>query len=564
MKRAVINWQPVMLVMVSGVVVYLVVGPLGMLLFSSLRTVGPTESGPFTLANYINAYLNAETYELLLTTSLYTLVATSVGLVIGVFSAWLVERTNAPLRNVAFALIPLNIAVPGMLYSIAWLLLLSPEAGIINIALMNLFRLETPPLNPYGIVGMGFVEGIRLASIIFLMMAGIFRAVDPSLEEAAFASGANVAVTTRRVTLPLVLPGIWASAIYGFTTAFDSFEIPVVLGLPRGVHVFATKIYEASHQSPPDYGMSSTLGMILLLLATFWVYLYGRATRYADSFVTVTGKGYRPRVLNLGMWKYAGTAFFLIYFLIVVIAPAFILIWGSLLPYYELPSMEALSRISLDSYTRILSFPWLPDASKNTLILILAAPLLVVILSTLVAWIVVRTRIPGRKLLDVLAFLPHAVPGIVMGLALLWLYSRMQLIPIYGTIGILLLAYTTKHMAYGTRSMSSAMIQLHRELEEAGQISGASCLTIISKITVPLLMPSFTAVWIWSAIHVSREMSMTVMLYSPQSRTIAVLIWDLWASGEVADTCAIGVILLIILAVLLYLGRLLGYAVSTS
>jgi len=557
-KLKAINLQWVILVTMTLFVLFHVIGPLGMLLYSSFRTVSPGEPGPFTLVNYLNAYLSGETYELLINTAQFAAVALAVGVSLGVFFAWLVERTNTPLRNVGYALIPLTVATPSMLYGIAWVLLLSPEIGVVNVALMKIFGLEEAPIQPYTIVGMGFVEGLRIASGTFLMVVGVFRSMDPALEEAASTHGVRTSATVRRITLRLMMPGILAATIYSCTTAFDAFEIPAVMGMRVGIHVFATKIYLASHSVPRDYGMTSTLGVILIVLAIFWVYLYGKATRRVEAYATVTGKGFRPRVIDLGRWKYVGTALFFAHFLIVVAAPMGIMVWGSLLPFYETPSLAALSKITLESYREILTFPWLLNAVKNTAILALFAPTLAVFLSAVIAWIVVRTQMRGRRILDALAFMPHAIPGIVMGLAFMWLYLRMKFIPIYGTIWIIIIAFATRHLAYGTRAMNAAMLQLHKELEEAAQTSGVPWFTTFTRITIPLLLPTFISVWIWSAMHVVRVLSIPIMLYSPDSRVLSVLIWDLWQSGEISYTCAIGVMLIFILAVMLFFGRRLA------
>jgi iron(III) transport system permease protein len=553
--RKSIDWQWVILGCVAGLVVYLVVSPLGMLIYCSFRTVGPGDPGPFTTVNYVRAFLSGQTYQLLFNTVKFSFVSLIIGVPLGVFFAWLVERTNAPFRNLAFALIPLTVAMPSMLYGISWVLLLSPNIGIINVGMMNLLGLEKAPLNPYSISGMGFVEGLRIASTTFLMVVGVFRGMDPALEEVASLSGSSTFSTMRRITLRLMLPGILAATIYCLTTTFDAFEIPAVMGMPQGIHVFATKIYEASHKVPKDYGMVSTLGVILLALAILWIYLYGRATKHVESFATITGKGYRPRVIDLGKWKYLATSAFLLHFSIVVVAPLFVMVWGSLLPFYQLPSMEARSMVSLISYREILSSPWLADALKNTFIMLIVAPTCTVLISAIISWIVVRTQVPGRGILDVLSFLPHGIPGIVMGLAFMWFYLRFTFIPIYATIWIIILALVTRYLAYGTRAMNAAMIQLHHELEEAGRVSGASWLTTFRKITTPLLLPTVTTVWIWTAVHVVRELSIAAMLYSPKTRILSVLIWDLWQSGEVPYTCAIGVMLIGFLSVLLFIGR---------
>jgi len=231
------------------------------------------------------------------------------------------------------------------------------------------------------------------------------------------------------------------------------------------------------------------------------------------------------------------------------------MVWGSLLPRYEPPSAEALAKVSLAAYWKILSYPWLPNALKNTLILVLATPTLAVFLASVSAWVIVRTRLPGRRILDTLTFLPQGIPGVVLAMAFLWLYLRLRFIPIYGTIWIIVLCIATRHLAYSSRAMNAAMIQLHKELEEASQVSGATWLTTFFRITIPLLLPTVISTWIWSAIVCVRELSMAVMLYSPSTRVLSVLIWDLWLGGLVDYTCAIGVMLVIFLGVLLFVGR---------
>jgi iron(III) transport system permease protein len=553
-----VNWQWVILGTAAFIVMYHVICPLLMLIYSSFRTVAPDEPGQLTIVNYINAYVNRETYELLGNTVKFAVVAVSIGVSLGVFFAWLVERTNIPFRNAGYVLIPLTVAMPSMLYGISWILLLSPRIGIFNIVLMKVFGLAEPPIQPYSIIGMGLVEGLRIASTTFLMVVGVFRSMDPSLEEAASTHGVRTLATARRITFRLMLPGILAAMIYSITTSFDTFEIPAIMGMRVGINVFATKIYEASHAVPRDYGMTSTLAVILLLLAVFWVYLYGKATRRTEVYVTVTGKGYHSRAIDLGRWKYMGTAILFAYFFLVVIAPLGVMLWGSLLPFYQTPSLAALSKITLNSYRELLAFPWLLNAVKNTLVMTLWAPTIAVLVSSVIAWVVVRTKMRGKRILDAIAFMPHAIPGIVMGLSFAWLYLRMQFIPIYGTIWIIIACFATRHISYGTRAMNVAMIQLHQELEEAAQTSGVSRTVTFARITMPLLLASFINVWIWSAMHVIQSASIPIMLYSPDSRVLSILIWDLWQGGEISYTCAIGVMLLMLLALMLIAGRIVA------
>ena len=544
---------------VTFLVLYLTVIPLLVMFWFSVRTAGPGEiGGTFTLDKYAEAYLNPTTYRLLANTAVFVVGSSLFGLALGVGFAWLVERTNTPLKGFAYVIVPLTAATPGVLFAISWILLLSPRIGLYNLPFTQGLGWQTAPFQPYNLGGMILVEGIRIIPTVFLMVIGLFRSMDPALEEAAASTGAGTWTTLRKVTLPMMLPGILAVLIYMGTGLMGAFEIPALLGMQDGIYVFSTRIYVATHKMPRDYGLAGSLSTVFAITAIVGILLYHRVLRVQQRFATVTGKAFRPRSMDLGRWKWVGAAAIIVYFIFVVLMPALILIWASLQPFYQVPSVQSLQQVSLDAYTRLFSMPWMGDALRNTAILLLVVPTAVMALSAVVSWIVVRTQTPGRKLLDSLVFLPHTMPSIVIGLSFLWMYLILDFIPIYGTIWIISLAMLTGYLAFGTRTTNAAMFQLHKELEEAGSVTGASWLTVFRKITLPLLIPTLIGGWVWVAIHAVRELTVALMLASPQSRIVSVLIWNFWETGDIGMTAATGVLLIIFIATILALGRLVS------
>ncbi|MBM2804119.1 MAG: sugB 2 [Deltaproteobacteria bacterium] len=540
--------------LVLVVTIYLVVIPLVFLLWTSFRSGPIGMPAELTLANYARAYANPGTYEILHNTLIFALGSAAIALLLGIIFAWLVERTNLPGKSLLYPLFLVPIAIPGVLFSIAWVLLLSPGAGIINLALKHAFQLDQAPLNIYNLPGMIFLEGLHLTPITFLMMAGSFRRMDPALEEASDALGAGFLTTLNRITLRVLRPSILGALIYVVISAMESFEIPGVIGMRAGIQVLAFKIYLAKQESPPDYGMLSTLAILLLAISALLIFAYSKFSRDAERYATITGKAYRPKTIDLGRWKFSALAFVASYFLVTILLPLLVLLWASLLPVYQAPSLAALSRVSLDNYRTVFEISKVGLALKNTLYMVLLAPTITMLICSVLSWVIVKSRGRGRKVLDLVTFIPHAIPGIVTGVALMWVYIFLP-VPIYGTIWILLIAYITSRIAFGTRVMNAAMTQLHKELEEASYVSGGSWFKTFRKITLPLLLPALVNGWIFSAIVVTKAMGSVIMIYSHDSIVLSVLVWELWSNGDVAATAALGVMLIFGLMGATYVAR---------
>ncbi len=543
--------------------IYIVLVPLIFLLWNSFHGTGsPIDPAPLSLHNYIEAYSNPKTYKIMVDTFIFAVLSVAIGLGLGICFAWLLERTNVPFKTLLYSLVPLPIVIPGMLLAMAWVLILSPRIGVINLFFMDILGMEQAPFSIYTMGGMAFVEGLRLVPTMFLMMVGAFKSMDPALEEAGSTSGAGILSTLRRITGPLMLPAILSALIYCFTIAIEAFEIPGIIGITAGIQVFSTKIYLASRDIPVNYSLAAAFAIAFVVISLVLMLIYSRMTRQTEKYTTITGKGYRPRVIDLGSWKYVGFAIIVLYLIFALVLPALILLWAALLPFYIPPSVEALSKVSLDAFTNFFSYPNILNAFVNSFVIMVAVATFTAILGSLIAWMVVRTRHKGRQLLDMLTFLPLGVPSMVIGLALLIVYLKLNFIPIYNTIWIIMLAYVTRFMTFPTRTMNAAMHQLHKELEEAASVSGASWWTMFTRITLPLLMPSFVSVWVWTAMMSIREVSAALLLSGPRSTVISVVIWDRWIEGGIPQAAALGVVLIAIAAVIMVIGRVYGFRIG--
>ncbi|MGB7951401.1 MAG: iron ABC transporter permease, partial [Candidatus Binatia bacterium] len=466
---------------IVGILLWLILIPLGQMVISSFRSGHPVAPGPFTLENYRVAYTSPLTYRMILNTIVFAGGGTTITVFIAVIFAWLLERTDMPLRNLCWTLLLIPLAMPGLLFSMAYVLLFMPQSGIVNVFLRHLFggfgvELSEGPINIYSLGGMIFLDGLRGVTTVFLLIAGAFRMMDPAFEEASAAAGAKISSTFRRITLPVLRPALLAAILYEFTSSMESFEAPLVVGLPGRVFVYSTMIYISARDAIPNYGLGAAFAASYFLLALLLVYFYQRATlRQTERFATITGKAYRPRALRLGRWRYPALALFFLYFTLAVALPLAVLIWTSLLPAYQPPSLEVLSQLTARHYRAILAAPSMLRTAWNTVVIVLFTATATVTLAFAVSWLVVRTQIKGRFTIDGLIFASHAVPGVVVALSFIFLYLQppFRMLGLYGTVWLVSLALITQYIAFATRSTNAAVTQIHKELEEAAAVSGA-------------------------------------------------------------------------------------------
>jgi len=545
---------------VALVLVYLVGSPIVCLLLSSLKKTGfPTDPG-FTLGNYLAAYGDSYTYKLFWNSFLFSVGSATVALVLGAVFAWLLERTDTPFRSLLRSVIISTMAIPPVILAVSWVLLLSPRIGVFNTLLMALFSLEKAPLNVYSLPGMIFVQGLALVPTTFLMLSPAFRNMDPNFEEAALTSGAGTWTLMRTIVLPIITPAILSASLFVFIVGLVVFDIPGIIGLPVRIMVFSSQIFFSTHppSGMPEYGTVSALAMSYLAIISVAMLVYFRMTRWAQKFTTITGKGYRPRAFRLGRGRYLSFAFIMLYFFFAIAAPLGVLIWTSLQPYYSGFSLDQIGMMSLENYTIFLKHAKVVLAVKNTFIVAVVSGTVVALFSFVISWIVVRVKNKSSKILDTLAFVPLGIPHVLMGLALIYVYLTFKFIPIYGTIWIIIVAYVTHYISFGTRTINGAMVQIHKELEEASQVSGASWPRTFLKIIFPLLIPAIFSVWIWVAGHAMRELSAALMLASRSNILLSTLLWGYWEGGQMPIAATVGVVLIIFLILLITIAQAIG------
>lgn len=555
--------QQVVLPLLVFSAVVLVVAPLIILLRSSFLPAGelPFDALSLTFTNFAAAYADAATLKLFLNTTYYAGGSVLLGLILAGLLTWLVERTDMPFRTTIKATLFASMTIPPLAYAFGWVLLLNPNNGALNVWLKNLFRLDQHPFDVYTLWMMIFISATELVPTMFVMLSGLFRNMDPQLEKAAAVSGANYLKTARYILLPLLTPGLLSVAMYMLMIMVQAFEIPLVMGLTAGVPVLSVYIYLLSSPEggTPKYGLAAAFGIGLLVLAIILMVVYYAATRTAERFRVVTGKGFRPKRIELGRGRYLAMIFTWIYFGIMV-APLLALLWTSLLPFYQLPSAMALNKISLNNYRTITSSTKVQQAILNTFILVFSTTTLAMLLSGIMSWFAVRGKGKLARFLDMIAFAPMAIPRIVMAVSILLLYIRT---PLYGTIWIIVLAQVTAYLAFGTRTINGALIQIHPELENAATAAGASWLTTMRKILLPLLWPHFLNAWLWIIAHSMRDLTLALTLMSPDNVVLSSTLWILWSFGDVPKASALLMLmmvglLLIVLPIQLYAARKAG------
>ncbi len=544
-----------LMIAVSLITGYLVLPPLYSVIQTSLFTTKLTgEIDQFTFRYYEDLIRELQVVGPFLNTFYFAVGAALLSTILGGSIAWIVVRTDSPLRSLGYFTAFASFGTPFILYTIGWLLLLG-KAGPINYWLKILLNQTAPVLNVYSLTGMIFIESLLWSPFVFLMLAAAFRSMDPSLEEASAACGARVWQTLRRISLRLLLPAFFSVMLLIFIRTFESFEIPALVGLPGDIRVLTTSIYLDAQKLPPRYGSAGAFSVLLMVVVAATLYFYFRLTREGDRFHTVTGKGYRPTRVSLGRWRYLTASGLLVYAVVLLVLPFLIILWASFLPFYMQPSLEGLAKFTTKNYVTALHFPKITDAIKNSVLLGLGSASLVMVLTVLASWLLVRTKIRGRWLLDLMTTLPLLFPGIVMGLAILRFYLFVP-IPVYGTLWILLIAFVTRYIPYGIRYTHSGLLQLHKELEEASYVSGASWFSSMRRIVLPLITPSFLGGWIFIFLLSAKELSMSVLLVSPQTPVVSVAIFELWENAQIGELAAFGVIwtaILVTVAIFYYM-----------
>ena len=536
------KWHPFgyspLVIVLAAVLIILILPAVIYLCQASLHETNFDGSfGDFTVRYYIELITGERFLNNCLNALIYAFGSAIVAISIGVVLAWIVERTNTPFKHWVLILSIVSLGIPSVLYTISFLMLLG-KAGPVNQLLMVLLGSEEPLLNVYSLWGMIIVEGIEFAPLSFLLLSSVFRSTDASFEEASMMSGANIFQTFNNITFKLAMPGILALIILIFIRAFESFETPALVGLPGGVAVLTTDIYESIEEMPANYGQAGAFSIMLLLIVGVLLYFYNQLSRKAERFQTITGKGFRPRPLDLGKWRWMTLAVLIFLFFIIIGFPLGIVFWVSMVPYFDGVSMEALSLFTFDNYRTIAKAGSLQDSLGNTIVLGIAAASLVAPFTALCAWLAVR-RHKGAWILDQLATAPLIFPAIVMGMAFLQLILNMPF-GLYGTLLSIIIASMVRYLPYGMRYSYAGILQIHTELEEASAMSGARQSTTFIRIVMPLVAPAMLTCWLFVFLVSVKAVSIPILLAGPKSQVVAITLFDMWENGITNELAALG------------------------
>jgi iron(III) transport system permease protein len=387
---------------------------------------------------------------------------------------------------------------------------------------------------------MVLIEGFLWSPLVFLLLGATFRAANADMEEAARMSGASVFDTLRRISLPLAMPAILALALFVFIRAIGGFEVPALVGMPGRIYVLTTDVYEATIVVPPDLGYAAAFSVVMVAIVAVLLYFYGRLSRNAERYHSVTGKGYRPRPFDLGRGRWIAGAIIIGNFIIVLLLPLLTLLWMSLLPFLRGFSLAGMQSLTWRNYHTVFTAPGYVDLAVNSLTVAAGAATAIMLITALAGWIAARNG-PGGRILDQLATLSLVFPGICLGVAVMEVYLRVPL-PIYGSLWIIAIAYVIRYMPYGMRYVYSGVLQLHKELEEAAGVAGASAMTTLRRIVAPLLTPALVAGWLFIFLIANKELAIAVLLASPGSQVIAVAIFDQWVNGQGGELAAFGLV----------------------
>ena len=514
-----------------------------------------TPNASYTLHNYVEILGERFVLKVLWNTVVFTLATTATALVLGLPIAWLTERTSLPGKGLVYTIMTLGLLIPGIYTAMGWIFIAHVRIGLLNRWLMDTFGLAEGPINIATPVGMGFVQGLNLTPLAFILTAQMFRAMNPALEEAAKIHGMSFLGTARRITLPLAFPAILAATIYMLTIGIATFDVPAIIGLGNRIYMLSTYVYLKAN--PPDsgipqYGITAALGTLMIGVAVLLTWWYSQVLRQGHRYQVITGKGYRPQLIQLGNWAILAWVFIALYFVASKLTPLLLIAYAAFVPYLAPPSYEMLGKMTLAGFYN-LNWDLFWRGLHNTLLLVVTVPLVTLMLAFSISWLIFRSRNRLLYALEFGAFLPHALPEVILaiGALLLALFVLQGIVPLYGSVWLIAIVYVISRLAFATRALNSSLLQIHKELEEAAYTAGLSPVRTSWRILVPLLRPTLMSVWIWSAILVYRELTVAVFLISQDSVTLPAVIWSYWFSGAINQAAAVTLLMTLALTPLI-------------
>lgn len=549
------RWVPVAW---SGVLVlilaFLILYPTAMLLIGALTTVNPVVDGyslsDLSIGNFLTVVGNPNVAAALLNSLIACGGGTLVAVVIGLSFAWVVVRTNTPWKGLIASAGMLPLFVPPLVAGVAWAILGSPRTGLLNLLAAKAgipLRIDL-----YTMPGMIFVFGIYYAPYVYMFTAAALRNMDPALEEAAEVSGASATRTMATVTFPLILPAIISGMLLSFIVMLGIYGIPAVLGSPANIPVLTTYIFALTAWSPPKYNTAAAVAVILMIVTGLLVYLQQRVIS-GRSYTTVAGKAFRPRPLNLGPWRFLTLGLAIAYLFVVVVLPTLALVIAAFRRFLfirDIPALFDMKQYGWQHFIKMFDNPLTLQSMYNSMYVGALTAIVGGVLSFAVGYTITRTQTPGRRIIDVITTIPVAIPGLVIGVAYLWAWIGLPG-GIYGTFWILALAFVARFLPDTVKALSTSLMQLHKELEEAAWICGRGMLGTVWTIVLPLARPGVVAGMTLLFILAIRELGSSLFLYSSGTMVMAVQLLGYYEGGNIGITAAFSLVQMLLLGVLI-------------
>jgi len=532
---------PLPIIILILIVGFLVLTPLFLMILNSFQTARPGQPIVWGIEGWIKAFTTPGIVKAMTNTVTLAVTRQAIALLIGAFFAWLIARTDIPMKGTLEFFFWLSFFLPALPETMGWILLLDPKYGLMNQGLMSLGVISQPIFNIYSFWGIVWAHMGGTVSVKVMLLAPAFRNLDAVLEEASKISGASGTRTFFRIIIPVMMPAILVTTILGLIRSLEAFEIELLLGTPIGLQVYSTKIHELVTWEPPQFAPAMALstiflGALLVMVAFQRKFIRGR------SYETITGRGFSIRPTPLGRWRYPAFGLVLLFAVFITLVPTTLLVLGTFMKLFGF--FNIADPWTLENWRTTLSDPVLLRSLWNTLAIGFGSGLVGVLFYSLIAYVVVKTRHTGRGLLDFLSWLPWSVPGILLGVALLWTFLQTKIfLPIYGTIYILMIAMVIKSMPFGAQMIKSVLIQLGSDLEEASKVCGATWFHTFHRVIFPLIMPALITVGLVGFISAARDISTVVLLGSGKSRTLSLLMLDFAAGAEFEKATVVAVII---------------------
>src|SRR2546426_2323944 len=550
-----VHWRWVKLIYKQGTLIplfasviagSLIIAPVLIVLSRSLTTARLGTFVGLTSENYVRVFTDPKLFPMLWNSLIYAAGSAVIGTVLGGLLAWILARTNTPGKALV-ELMPLYpILMPPIMKNIAWILLLAPKAGILNNLLLEYFGVEGPIFNAFSMAAMIWVFGLACVPLGYLFLLPVFLSFDPSLEESAYIAGSKPINTMFKITFPLAIPAFTSALVLNFLRGLRSFETPVLQGTPGNIKVFVSRVYD-SKALEFNTGLATAYSVVLVVLSVITLYFYIRATRFSERYATITGKGYRVKVIDIGPWKYLTFLAVFLYFLAGIVLPFIVLIVVSMIPYFDYDTfMQFPSNAVLTNYYTVMRHPSFVTGLYNSLILSVTIAIVTVLAGIVMAFTIYRTRAAGAKVFEFIGTLPLAFPPLVLSVGLLIIFIGT---PLYNSLWALGIGLFVAYFPYAFRNASGSIVNIHKELDEAAWVHGARWRHVFFKITLPILKPSVGGALFYIFVEAIRNVDVAVLLVSPGHEYGPVTLFEYFRVGQWAEAAAGGAIYLVILIV---------------